>query len=248
MAIKYKKDPDLEFLQLCENEDLKVLVDFLTRGKNKKLRWTERLSVEPRFKECGEDYKKVWDLIAGELQLCGADSIASLVRRGEGVLYRDILIAAAKRLKVNFNPKSSVDKIELNLLMKVVEKSLEKMTDEEKREFAKAMNLKVEQLSAAVIMAALQTAIRVGGFEAYQLALVVANALSRALLGRGLALGVNAGLTRMISIFAGPIGWAITFILTVPLISGPAYRVTVPSVIQIAYMRQKYLKDQTPGV
>jgi uncharacterized protein YaaW (UPF0174 family) len=242
MAIKYRHDPDLEFLQHCENEDLKVLVDFLTTGKDKKPRWTERLSVEPRFKECGDKYNTIWDLITGEVQLFGADTIVSLARGRKGVLYHGILIRVAKRLRVNFNDKSPVDTIELNLLMKVVEKSLDKMSEEEKREFAKTMNLKVENLSAAVIMAALQTAVRVGGFEAYQLALVVANSIARALVGRGLSIAANAGLTRVIGIFAGPIGWGVTAILTVPMISGPAYRILVPATVQIAYMRQKYLQ------
>ena len=88
-------------------------------------------------------------------------------------------------------------------------------------------------------MAALQVAIKASGFGSYKLAAVVANAVAKALLGRGLAFGATAGMMRTISVFAGPIGWAITAIWTAFDLGSPAYRVTVPCVIQIAYMRQK---------
>ncbi len=50
---------------------------------------------------------------------------------------------------------------------------------------------------------------------------------------------VKAGIARWLSIFAGPIGWMLTAIWTAIDIVGPAYRVTIPCVIQIAYMRIK---------
>ena len=79
-------------------------------------------------------------------------------------------------------------------------------------------------------------AIREGGFACYKWLVVVANAL---LTGRGLTIAANAALTKWLSVLAGPIGWAVTALWTVIDIAGPAYRVTIPAVIQIAYMRQK---------
>lgn len=40
------------------------------------------------------------------------------------------------------------------------------------------------------------------------------------------------------SILTGPIGWAITAIWTAIDIAGAAYRVTIPAVIQVAYLRK----------
>lgn len=88
-------------------------------------------------------------------------------------------------------------------------------------------------------MAAVQSAIKLGGFASYKVAVIVANAVARALLGRGLSFAANAALTRWIGVFAGPIGWAVTIAWTALDIAGPAYRVTIPAVIQIAYMRVK---------
>ena len=43
------------------------------------------------------------------------------------------------------------------------------------------------------------------------------------------------------SILTGPIGWVITGLWTAIDIAGPAYRVTIPAVIEIVVLRQKYL-------
>jgi len=63
--------------------------------------------------------------------------------------------------------------------------------------------------------------------------------MARQVVGKGLTLVANRTLTRAISVVAGPIGWAVSAIWTAFDLASPAYRVTVPCVIQIAYMRQK---------
>lgn len=60
---------------------------------------------------------------------------------------------------------------------------------------------------------------------------MLANAVAQTLLGRGLSLALNAGLAKYISVFAGPIGWLVTVLWTLVDVAGPAYRVTIPSVI-----------------
>jgi len=52
-------------------------------------------------------------------------------------------------------------------------------------------------------------------------------------------LGASSTTMRSVGTLAGPLGWAVTAIWTVFDLASPAYRVTVPSVIQIAYMRHK---------
>jgi uncharacterized protein YaaW (UPF0174 family) len=75
---------------------------------------------------------------------------------------------------------------------------------------------------AALPLVAIQAVIRVAGFAAYRLAVIVANAVARALLGRGLSLAANAALTRTIGVFAGPIGWALTALWTAVDVASPA--------------------------
>ena len=44
-------------------------------------------------------------------------------------------------------------------------------------------------------------------------------------------------LTKTASLLTGPIGWVITGLWTAIDLAGPAYRVTIPAVIQVAYLR-----------
>jgi uncharacterized protein YaaW (UPF0174 family) len=195
-----------------------------------------------------ENYKKYYpdqlqlmaEDIAEELQLYGGNTFMNILR-GHGVEYRELLIDVCRRLKVNFNKESSIEMIEYNLLQKILLDSLENMTIEELKKILDEMNIPTQGYGKQAFVAALQMAIKRGGFSAYKIAVIVANAVSRALIGRGLTIAANAAITRWLSVFAGPIGWTVTAIWTAIDIAGPAYRVTIPSVVQIAYMRIKMI-------
>ena len=176
--------------------------------------------------------------ITDELQRFGGNTFANILR-GHGVPYRTILVDVCKKMKVSFNKNSSVEVIEGCLLQHVLIKTMEEMSDEDMRNLLAELKIKTTGFGKQAMMAAVQSAIRFGGFASYKIAVIVANAVARALLGRGLSFAANAALTRWIGVFAGPIGWAVTIAWTALDIAGPAYRVTIPSVIQIAYMRVK---------
>ena len=244
MGIFYRTDPNLEFLSGCDNEDLAILVDYLSRGRNGTFRITQQLITEPQFINCDGEYHKVWYLIAGELQLFGADTLVSFFRGGEGVLYQEILSDVCKKLKVVSPATENVLEMEKALFLKIAGDSLKKMSDAEKRELAASLNIHITRLTAVGLRAALQAGIRMGGISSYQLALIIANNTARIILGRGLSQAANAGLARSLALFAGPVGWIITGLLSILTLSGPAYRVTIPSVIQVAFMRLKYLEKK----
>lgn len=241
----YRSDKDLEFLKDCTSEDLGVLVAILTTGKDGDTRLTEELTVNPRYKAHNPDHRQYWDLIAGELQCFGGNSIATIFRGGEGVLYKEVLTDACNKMKVNYNADASVDVIEMNLLMKILTDSMENMTPEQLQEIVKDLDLKTTDFSKQAVIAALQAGVRFSGFAAYQVALIVANAVARAVVGRGLSLAANAGLTRLMGVVAGPIGWVLTALWTVFDISGPAFRVTMPCVVQVAFLRAKMKYQET---
>ena len=234
-------DKDLLFLRNADNCDLKVLVDYLTKTKDGDTRWTEKLTKTENYKMYYPDRLQLMaDDIAEELQLYGGNTFMNMLR-GHGVEYRELLIDVCKKMKVNFNSKASVEMIEYNLLQKNLLDSLENMTIEELKKILDEMNIPTQGYGKQAFVAALQMAIKRGGFSAYKIAVIVANAVSRALIGRGLTIAANAAITRWLSVFAGPIGWTVTAIWTAIDIAGPAYRVTIPSVVQIAYMRIKMI-------
>lgn len=237
MGIKFRDDQDLKFLQFCDNDDLGILVDIL-KGPEGDERLSEELTQDEHFKACNGDYISIWDVIAGELQLFGGDSIMNITR-GHGISYREVLTDVCDKLGVDYKGVDDITEIETRLLLKILEKTMEEMSEEERSEIVKALDLGVVDLTPGPIMLALQAAIKAGGFKSYQLAVIVANAVAKAILGRGLPMAANAALTRAIAAFAGPIGIAIGVVLAVPMVSGPAFRVTMPACIQVAYMRQK---------
>jgi uncharacterized protein YaaW (UPF0174 family) len=99
-------------------------------------------------------------------------------------------------------------------------------------------------MTAESLVGIFQAVFRAGGFKSYQLTLIIVNAVLKAIIGRGLSLAGNATLMRTMSILTGPIGWAITGAWTAVDIASPAYRVTIPAVIQVAALRQKHLYEK----
>ncbi|ANP69917.1 DUF3944 domain-containing protein [Clostridium tyrobutyricum] len=235
----YRYDTDLEFLKYCSNEDLDLLVTYLIKDKDGNPRLTEELTYTDEYKLYSPNHKMYWQLIAAELQCFGANTFATLFRGGKGVLYKELLMDVCNKLKVNYNKNSSTEIIEMNLIMKILTDSIENMDSQQIKDIIKELKLKTTNYSKEALLAALQFAIKIGGFQSYEIAVIVANAVAKQLLKRGLSFTANATLTRAISIFAGPIGWIITGAWTLIDIGGPAYRVTIPSVVQVAYMRLK---------
>jgi len=239
---KFREDKDLELLRYADNEMLAVLVGYLTTDKDGSTRYTESLTGDKDFQAAEGDYQRVWQLIGAELQHFGGDTFVNLFR-GKGVEYKEILTDVCKKLSVKTDFSADVVAIEQALLAKLFADSWEKMSEQERTAIRK--ELKIDgNLAGGAALSAIIAAIRLGGFMSYQVALIAANAVAKAVLGRGLALAANAGLARAIGLFAGPVGIAITALLTVPAISGPAFRVTLPAVVQIAAMRQQLLNQE----
>lgn len=240
----YREDIDLEFLEKMASPDLNDLVECLTKDKDGDARLTEELTSGDVYKKHYPNHSKYWREIAAEIQCFGANSLLTMLRGGKGIQYREILTDVCDKTGAKYDAKDKTSEIEEKLLLKLLKDALAKMSDIDRAEFAKIVGISnLKTFTPAGLTAALQIAFKAGGFQSYQLALIVANAVSRAILGRGLGLAANATLMRTASLLAGPLGWALTGAWTVGDIAGPAYRVTMPSVIQVAVLRRKYLAE-----
>jgi len=237
---KYKEDKNLELLQYASQDMLAVLVGYLTTDKDGSTRYFESLTGNDEFKKASGDYQRVWKIIASELQHFGGDTIVNMFR-GTGVEYKEILTDVCKKLSVKIDYSAEAIEIEQALLAKLFTDSWEKMSEQEQAQIYKTLNID-GNLKGSAALADIIGSIRLGGFTSYQVTIIVANAIANALLGRGLAFAANAGLARMVGMFAGPVGIAITALLTLPAFSGPAFRVTLPAVVQVAAIRQQLLK------
>jgi len=234
----YRYDPDLEFLGTCSSEELNDLVYLLTHDKDGRVRYTESLTNNDKFKRHYPDYSIYWQEIAEEIQLFGGNSFINLFRGGRGVLYKEVLCDVCDKMKVNYNKYSSPKDIEQNLLMKILKEALDKMSKEDLAELGRELGLDNTSLINPSQLSGIFIAIfQAGGFKSYQLTLIIVNAVIKALIGRGLTFGGNIVLTRTAALLTGPIGWVITGLWTAIDLAGPAYRVTIPAVIQVAYIR-----------
>lgn len=242
----YRYDSDLAFLGDIASEDLNDLVFSLTHDKDGTVRLTEELTYSEAYKAHNPDHHQYWQLIAAEIQCFGANTLVTLFRGGKGVQYREVLMDVCDKLKVNYNKESPTEKIENNLLMKILSEALESMTSEQLKELADSIGvMNLASITPEALLGVFQAVFKAGGFKSYQLTLIVVNAVLKALIGRGLSFAGNAALTRTMAVLAGPVGWVITGAWTAIDVASAAYRVTIPAVIQVAVLRQKHLYAKT---
>lgn len=229
----------LSFLYEASNNDLKILVDIITRDKAGNTRLTEVLTITDTYKNnYPNNIKKMLPSVIDELENFGGNTFANFFRQG-GQSYGHILRKVAKKLKVSFHSHNSDETIECYIVQKLFDNISRTLTDEQIIDMMDEMKIKYSTYNRQIAIAALQFAIRKGGFQSYIWLVTIANVIAKVVLGRGLTLAANAALTRWTAVIIGPIGWAITAIWTAIDIAGPAYRITIPAVIHIAYMRQK---------
>lgn len=251
----HREDIDLiSVLQSASFEDISILIDIITdSGKGRISLQDSSKDLLLKAKASGAIDEACKLCIAGEIQQFGGNSLVSIFRGGKGVLYKGIVCDVADHVGGNYKDKNDIGQIEGAILVKIVERSLVKMSEEEKTQFFDQFGVRymvsgaaASGAAGAVAMASLIIAIRSSGFASYRMATIVAQATAKALLGKGLTFAATGGLMRGVSVLAGPVGWAITGIWTAFDLASPAYRITVPCVIQLAYMRQKALIEECP--
>ena len=226
-------DNDLNpVLERASDADLLPLVEYML----KKL--SNGIDTDERYKSDPKKPTSYADLIADEIRLFGGNTFANLARGGVGGPYKEVVCDVADKMKVSYNKASTVERIELLIVQKIFEDSIEKMTEEDRQKLIKDLGIRGIPVGSSATMI-MQAIIKMGGFKSYQIAVIVANSIAKFILGRGLSFAANASLTKIMSIFAGPLGWVISSLWTLIDIAGPSYKTTIPCVIHVAMLRQK---------
>ena len=230
MHINYLADDDLAFLPECSEAHLEAFTRILTHGENGKPRLSSTLLRNETFLAMEghpERYRRNWQLIAGELQHFGGDSIANKLR-GHGKLYRAILLDVSKRLKLKADKEMSTFEIEQQLLEQFLRNTWKNMDEEHKQEFLHAIDARVNELEELLplLMKDKLLAKGVSHLLSSQLTRILRTHAAMSVLGHGLLRGAGLG---------GPVGAALN---GVKAVSGSAYRVTIPAVLQIACLRR----------
>lgn len=230
MNVNYLNDSDLDFLQHCSEEQLANFARLLTHNEKGKTHLSSVLMRNELFKSMEghpERHRRNWQLIAGELQHFVGDSIANKMR-GHGKLYRAILLDVSKRLKLKADKEMSTFEIEQQLLEQFLRNTWKNMDEEHKQEFLHAVDARVNELEELLplLMKDKLLAKGVSHLLSSQLTRILRTHAAMSVLGHGLLRGAGLG---------GPVGAALN---GVKAVSGSAYRVTIPAVLQIACLRR----------
>ncbi|MBB2932802.1 hypothetical protein [Paraburkholderia silvatlantica] len=233
MDTEFLKDSgDLEaLLRVADVDDLDVLVDYLTDSGAGRISLSE--STLKRFEAC--KHARLYPAvdraeIAREIVLFGGNSIANIFRGGKGVSYTELVGDVASHLKVAHTKGANAMAIETAIVSKLYDETLSKMPTFERKRF---IFQDLIHLNNEPDMGDMPESL----FKAQ----VVANGMASKMLGRGIKLGDWAPY----ALFLTPFGLLASVWSAVEL-TGAAYRVTMPCVIQIAYMRQKALCGPLP--
>lgn len=227
----------LDLLQRAESADIGALVDFLTDSGNGRLAMaSDVLKMLVTAKQKGKYSRDTLLLLIRELQLFGGNSVANVVRR-TGVPYAEIARDVAKYVGAAVTGKEATEVLELKVVEKLVAKLWETMTESERADLAR----KVHSDNGAVDLglAGVLAVIRSGGIGAAKAGLMGVAGIGRLLAEGAFSAGAAAVSGRVATALLGVVGIAIAGAAGVHLAAKEAYRVTLPCVAQIAYIRQK---------
>ena len=143
-------------------------------------------------------------------------------------LIAAILLDVSKRLKLKADKEMSTFEIEQQLLEQFLRNTWKKMDEEHKQEFLHAVDARVNELEELLplLMKDKLLAKGVSHLLSSQLTRILRTHAAMSVLGHGLLRGAGLG---------GPVGAALN---GVKAVSGSAYRVTIPAVLQIACLRR----------
>ena len=230
-------DKDLRFLSSCENEDLRVLCDILTHDRLGNIRITEQLTATDEYnRNYPEDMLFLVPQISNELLKYGSNTLATFWHN-EPDSYETVLRRVCKQMDVRTMEQDSVAKMEHNLLTTLCQDTLNKMSERELRLLANENGIPDKTLTRQALTAALLMAIRTSRAVLTRIAARVIQYIVEIITVRGVATAGIETATRAVGGVLGPIGWIALGAWTVYDISSPAYRVCVPAVLQVAYMR-----------
>ena len=214
----------LQLLLNADKGDIDLLIDYVTNTG--KLGFSMSDSVKTVLQDAKRQDipdEETLRLLVRELQHFGGNTFVNLFRRN-GVSYSEIVADVASHLKMKVPAAASVEEKEALIIDCVFTSSWKKMSDDERRQILRGMGI-----SAPVSL----------DIPVWQKAALVANGLAQTTAGKVLPLIAGLGIGRALGVLTGPVGLAITGLYTAYDISNPAFRVTLPCVVQIAWIRLK---------
>ncbi|AAV81377.1 GTPase [Idiomarina loihiensis] len=184
--------------------------------------------------------------LINDLRDAGSNSLKSVFT--EPSYYSEIVYDVGLKLKADVSKTNLAKENEDLIIGKLFADAVAEMSEEEKSELLLEFGYETTKIPAALSVMGTQLGLRSLGFSTYRMAVIIANYIARALLNRGLTFGGNILVTRTIGVALGPVGWFASGLWLAFDLAGPAYRKTIPAVVQIAMLRQLAEKRVNIGI
>lgn len=229
--IDIKGDETLVALLLnADKNDIDLLIDYITPDGKFNLSQSDRVKKALRDGKNSEAVdEETLRLLIRELQHFGGNTVMNLFRRN-GVSYSEIVDDVASHLKIKVAKNAPVKEKESLIIDAVFASSWSKMSDDDRRQLLRDMgintSISLDKLSRMEL-------------PLLQRAAMVASGLAQIATGKALPLIAGLGIGRVLGVLTGPVGLALTGLYTAYDISNPAFRITLPCVVQIAWIRLK---------
>ncbi|CAI0872728.1 Uncharacterized protein conserved in bacteria [Serratia plymuthica] len=214
----------VQLLLNADKGDINLLIDYITNTGKFGFSMSDSVKAvlqDAKLHDVPDD--ETMRLLVRELQHFGGNTFVNLFRRN-GVSYSEIVDDVASHLKIKVPAVASVEEKETLIIDCVFTLSWQKMSDDERSQILRDMDI-----SASVRL----------DIPVWQKAALVANGLAQTTAGKVLPLIAGLGIGRVLGVLTGPVGLAITGLYAAYDISNPAFRVTLPCVVQIAWIRLK---------
>jgi uncharacterized protein YaaW (UPF0174 family) len=189
--------------------------------------------LQPIYDRHGVDMAEGADVLANEICLDGSNTLASILRGRKGVGYDEVVRDVAQKLQIPCDEHESETDRELKILEKIISLSLEKATPKQRTQIEAALKegsagqLAAEDLKGLVNqLGAKATADTVNKI----VTVIITGQVARRSVKQSARLAGFAVPLLNIAL----VGW------TLLDLTGPAFRKTVPTVIEIARLRLEY--------
>lgn len=238
-----------KLLKNASHEELVVLTDIVTDKGKGRVSLSNEVNKLLRHHKARHTLHQVTDILALEICAFGGNTLSNMVRSSK-VDYRVVVQDVAKKLGAKIPKDTSLIKSEELLIQKVLEKvlkdkksvaSIEQFCIQQGIKFDHTLLEKLKQKGDITELASF--------ILSYAGSYTISSLLTSALMsGSGMALGANGAALGGVALRAAALNPVIAGLSAIWLtysLSGPAYRVTVPAVIYIATIRQKWCKSLT---
>lgn len=232
-------------------DEMNTLIDFITDSGKGRVSLDDDVCKQLIHAKASGDYGlDVVHTIRREIGLFGGNTIANTYRKvqaavggraGSGVEYQEVVRDIGKHVKANFPKDADVIQIERAVVDKVGTDIFNKMSPEEREQLLKELGVSGTHMAGQSFVGMLIAAGRAGGFSTYRYFQKYVQMILKFLLGHGVRVPV---LSRVLSTFLGPVGIAATSIWTLYDLASPAYRVTLPCILQIASIRIRIMEEE----